>query len=69
MRNSEQFPTLGGNQNLREENVHRLWPRLLMQLKILCERGEGDVEGMETSKTGIQQKLAKIDANEKQSVC
>lgn len=40
-----------------------------MQLEILCEKGEGDAEGMETSKTGIQQKIAKTDANEKQSVC
>lgn len=40
-----------------------------MQPKALCERGEGVMKGTETSKTGTQQKLAKVDANEKQSEC
>lgn len=40
-----------------------------MQSKVLCERGEGVMEGMETSKMGTQQKLAKVDTNEKQSEC
>lgn len=71
MRNYEQFPALGGKTKTygKKMCIVRLWRRLLMQLEILCERGEGDAGGMETSKTGIQQKLAKIDASEKQSVC
>lgn len=42
---------------------------MLVRTKALCERGEGVMEGTETSKAGTQQKLAKVDANEKQSEC